>query len=120
MKYTKVHFIGGDLQRPCVSEHFDPITGQPNAPNLDYAHSYFIDLVLRHVAGIEVSPLTNAVVIHPLNLGLKHFEFSHVRVKGHNLGIRWQDDTLTVTVDSRVAATQPNLAPLTISLDGPL
>ena len=118
-KYTMVHFINGDLQRPCISEHFDPITGQPNAPDLDYAHSYFIDLVLRHVAGIEVSPLNNVVCIHPLNLDLKHFEFARVVVKQHDLGVRWQDGTLTVTVDGRVAATQAGLAPLTLPLGRP-
>ena len=116
LKYTRVHFIGGDLRRPCISEHFDPITGQPNEPDLDYAHSYFIDLVLRHVAGIEAQPFGGAVRIHPLNLGLQRFEIGRARVKGHDLGVRWQDGTLTVTVDGRVAAAQPGLAPLTLDL----
>jgi hypothetical protein len=57
-RYTKVHFIEGDLNRPCVSEYFDPISGQPNSPKLDYAHSYYIDLIMRHVVGIEADPLS--------------------------------------------------------------
>ena len=119
MKYTRVQFIGGDLQRPCVSEYFDPVTGQPNAPNLDYGHSYFIDLVLRHVAGIEASPLTGTVRIHPLNLGLTRFEAENVRVKGHDLTVRWRDGILTVLVDGKQVARRHDLSPLSISLKEP-
>ena len=119
MKYTKVHFMDLDLKRPCVSEYFDPLTGKPNAPDLDYAHSYFIDLLMRHVAGIEASPLKDSIRIHPLNLGLTRFEVANARVKGHDLGVRWQDSKLTVTVDGKVAARQSNLAPLTLRLRNP-
>ena len=119
MKYTKVHFMGLDLKRPCISEHFDPLTGRPNAPDLDYAHSYYIDLLMRHVAGIEASPLKDTIRIHPLNLGLERFEVANARVKGHDLGVRWQDGKLTVTVDGKVAARQNNLAPLTLRLRHP-
>jgi hypothetical protein len=119
MKYTQVHFIDLDLKRPCVSEHFDPITGRPNAPDLDYAHSYFIDLLMRHVAGIEASPLKDSIRIHPLNLGLTRFGVPNARVKGHDLGVCWQDSQLTVTVDGKVAARQNTLAPLTLRLRNP-
>jgi hypothetical protein len=118
-RYTRVHFIGGDLQRPCISEYFDPLTGQPNVPNLDYGHSYFIDLVLRHVAGIEASPLTGTVRIHPLDLGLTRFAVDHARVKGHDLSVRWQDAALTVFVDGKQVARRHGLSPLTISLAAP-
>ncbi len=119
MRYTKVHFMDLDLKRPCISEHFDPLTGRPNAPDLDYAHSYFIDLLMRHVAGIEASPLNDSIRIHPLNLGLARFEVANARVKGHDLGVCWQDSKLTVTVDGKVAARQSNLAPLTLCLRNP-
>ena len=115
-RYTKVHFIKGDLQRPCVSEYFDPVSGDPNAPNLDYAHSYYIDLILRHVVGIEADPLSDEVRIHPLNLGLEHFEARNIRVKGHDLAVTWKDGQLAVSVDGKLAATAPRLKPLKIRL----
>jgi len=109
MRYTKVHFIKGDLKRPCVSEYFDPITGQPNAPNLDYAHSYYIDLIMRHVVGIEADPLTDDIRIHPLNVGLERFEARNIRVRGHDLTVTWRTGRFAVSVDGKSVATAPKL-----------
>ena len=117
MKYTKVHFIDGDLKRPCVSEHFDPITGQPNSPTLDYAHSYYIDLIMRHVVGIEADPLSDEIRIHPLDLGLERFEARNIRVKGHDLTVTWKRGEFAVSVDGKAAATAPKLTPLKLRLE---
>ncbi|MEI6807644.1 MAG: trehalase family glycosidase [bacterium] len=116
MKYTKVHFIDGNLKRPCVSEHFDPISGKPNAPHLDYAHSYYIDLIMRHVVGIEADPLSDEVLINPLDMGLDCFEARNVRVKGHDLTVAWKKGEFTVSVDGKVAATAVKLSLLKVRL----
>ena len=115
-RYTRTHFIGGDLQRPCVSEYFDPLSGKPNLPRLDYAHSYFIDLVLRHVAGIEVNINSSKVRIQPLDLGLESFEFERVRVRGHELGVRWHDGRLIVNLDGKIVRQQRGLDPFTLRI----
>lgn len=117
MRYTKVHFIEGDLMRPCVSENFDPISGRPNAPNLDYAHSYYIDLIMRHVVGIEADPLSDEVRIAPLKLGLDYFEARNIRVKGHDLAVTWKEGRFAVSVDGKVVATAPRLEPLKVRPD---
>ena len=118
MKYTKVHFIDGDLKRPCVSEYFDPITGQPNAPKLDYAHSYYIDLILRHVVGIETDPLSDEVRIDPLDLGLQRFEARNIWVKSHVLTVTWKTGEFAISVDGKLAATAAKLMPLKFRLSG--
>ena len=120
LKYTKVHFIEGDLKRPCVSELFDPINGKPNRPTLDYAHSYYIDLILRHVVGIEADPLSEDVRIDPLDLGLERFEARHLWVKGHELTVTWKPGEFAVSVDGRGAATAPRLTPLKVRLGASL
>jgi hypothetical protein len=117
MRYTKVHFIEGDLKRPCVSEHFDPINGKPNLPKLDYAHSYYIDLILRHLVGVEADPLSDEVRISPLNLGLDYFEAGNIWVKGHDLTVSWNQGKLTVRVDGKSVATANSLKPLKIRLE---
>ncbi len=116
MRYTKVHFIKGDLKHPCVSEYFDPVTGAPNAPNLDYAHSYYIDLILRHVVGIEADPLSDEVRINPLNMGLEYFEARNIRVKAHDLSVSWKHGKFTVSVDGKSVATATELKPLKVRL----
>ena len=116
-RYTKVHFINGDLMRPCVSEHFDPITGQPNAPNLDYAHSYYIDLIMRHVVGVEADPLSDEIRINPLDCGLERFEARNIRVKGHDLTVTWKTGRFAVSVDGKSVATTPKLKPVKFRLE---
>ena len=118
MKYTKVHFIDGDLKRPCVSELFDPITGKPNRPTLDYAHSYYIDLIMRHVVGIEADPLSDEVRIEPLDLGLQRFEARNIWVKGHELAVTWKTGEFAISVDGKLVATSPKLTPLKVRLSG--
>lgn len=115
-RHTRTHFISGDLQRPCVSEHYDPLTGKPNQPRLDYAHSYFIDLVMRHVTGIEPDVASATLTVRPLDLGLDHFEIEQVRVKGHDIGVRWQSGRLTIIADGKVLRMQRGLAPTTLRL----
>ncbi|HEX5688715.1 MAG TPA: trehalase family glycosidase, partial [Roseiflexaceae bacterium] len=51
-RYTRMHFADGNLQRPTIAERYDPHTAEPTLGNLDYNHSSWIDLVIRHVAGI--------------------------------------------------------------------
>ena len=116
MRYTKVHFIDGDLNRPCVSEYFDPVTGQPNVPKLDYAHSYYIDLLLRHVVGVEAEPVSDEVRIAPLDLGLRRFEAHNIRVKGHDLSVHWDADRFIVSVDGRTVASSSKLKPVRLRL----
>jgi hypothetical protein len=118
-RYIRVHFINSDLNRPCLPENFDPVTGKPNWPALDYAHSYCIDIVMRHVCGIEPDPVGDQVVIRPLDLqnaAVSWFEVRAVRVKGHDLGVRWRDRVLTVTVDGMVAKTQRGLKPIKLRI----
>lgn len=115
-RYTMVHFIKGDLKHPCISEHFDPLTGQANAATLDYAHSYYIDLILRHVVGVEADPLSNEILIHPLNLGLDHFEARNIWVKGHQLTVSWKPGRYIVSVDGKPAISATHLKPLRLQL----
>jgi hypothetical protein len=118
-RYIRVHFINSDLNRPCLPENFDPVTGKPNWPALDYAHSYCIDIIMRHVCGIEPDPVGDQVVIRPLDLQnatVSWFEVRAVRVKGHDLGVRWRNRVLTVTVDGMVAKTQRGLKPIRLRI----
>jgi len=115
-KYTKVHFLGGDLRRPCVSEYFDPITGAANIPTLDYAHSYYIDLVMRHVVGVEVDALSDLVRIDPIDMGLASFEAGNIWVRGREISVRWKDGELIGKVEGKVVARGKQLERLEFRL----
>lgn len=87
-QYSLLHFSDRDLQRPCLVEHYDSLTGEPLSGETDYNHSYFIDLLIRHVAGLEVK--LDRFVLNPLNIGLAFFDLDHLRAAGRELRIAYR------------------------------
>lgn len=55
MKCVRLMFHDGDPDRPNSYEHYDPFTGRPSLYRGydDYMHSWVVDLILRHVCGIQ-------------------------------------------------------------------
>jgi hypothetical protein len=84
--YVALHFAAGKADEPTLSDEYDELTGIPQRPGLDSARSYFADLVMRHVAGIEVGVGAGLRLV-PADVGLDHFRLSGLVVKGHELRI---------------------------------
>lgn len=102
-KYTAMHYYGGDGELPYLVEHYNSLTGECISDDVDYSHSYYIDLVVRYASGIHVEE--NAVVVEPLDLGLKYFELKGIRIRGHRIDVKQErDGSLSVAVDSEIAA----------------
>jgi hypothetical protein len=86
-KYAWMHFAGRDLSRPYLVEHYNSQTGEAVSDEVDYNHSYFIDLVIRHVAGLEVEG--NRVIVDPVDVGLDYFDLDNVHVRGRILRVTY-------------------------------
>lgn len=86
--YALLHFQHRDGRTPYLVEHYDSVTGEPISDEVDYLHSYFIDLVVRHVAGLDVDAY--GIVAEPLDLGLDHFELSNLRVAGRRVDVTFR------------------------------
>ena len=52
--YTELHFVDGDRTTPCIFEHYRPTDGMSFSPFADYFHSEWLNLLLKHWAGIHV------------------------------------------------------------------
>ncbi|SEE44076.1 MGH1-like glycoside hydrolase domain-containing protein [Jiangella alba] len=113
--YALLHFQQRDGRTPYLVEHYNSETGEAISDEVDYLHSFVIDLLVRYVAGLEAGP--GAVTVDPLDIGLTWFELRGVRVAGHTVDIAFDAQRgLRVSLDGVEAAVAPGLAPLTVAL----
>ncbi|WJH33847.1 trehalase family glycosidase [Paenibacillus sp. CC-CFT747] len=84
-EYSFLHFRDRDLNQPGLVEHYNSATGEPLSDEQEYNHSYYLDLVISHVAGLSVE--SDKLVFDPLDIGLDYFELEGVKAAGHILRI---------------------------------
>lgn len=87
-EYTRQHFREDDPGQPCLAEFYDSRTGRALSEEADYNHSFYIDLIVRHLGGIE--PGEKEVHFHPLRTDLDHFSLRGLRVRGHVIDVFYQ------------------------------
>ena len=98
-KYALLHFQQRDGVTPYLVEHYDSMTGEPISDEVDYNHSYLIDLIIRHVAGLAIAE-DGTLSADPLDIGLEHFALSNVKVDGRDVAIRFERSAgVTLSVD---------------------
>lgn len=108
-RYTKMHFLHEDIQLPNIAERYDPHTGSPFMPELDYNHSSWIDLLMQHVAGITPQQ-SDDLLIDPVDMGWRSFSVKNIRYRNHNIDIDYDRETgMSVTIDGIVKAKTTRL-----------
>lgn len=121
-EYTIQHFRDGDRRRPYLVEHYNSVTGERLSDEADYNHSFWIDLVVRYVAGVQVLP--GRVKIEPLKTHLKWFRLEKLPIRGRAVTVTYSEKKdreeipcgLTVLVDGRVQAHREDLGALEIQI----
>lgn len=88
-KYALLHFQQRDGVTPYLVEHYDSMSGEPISDEVDYNHSYLIDLIIRHVAGLEIAE-DGTVTADPIDIGLEHFSLSNVKAAGRDISIQFE------------------------------
>jgi hypothetical protein len=89
-QFVRMLFHDGDPKRPNCYEHYNPYTGMPSLYRGvdDYQHSWIVDLILKHVVGVQPEPGPNgALVIDPLPFGRKRFRAEGIPVRGHLIDV---------------------------------
>lgn len=86
-EYTRQHFPDGS-DAPCLVEFYDSKTGEPLSEEPDYNHSFYADLIIRHLAGIE--PEEEGISFHPLRTERKWFSLLGLRLRGHCIDLYYQ------------------------------
>jgi hypothetical protein len=70
-------------------EKYNPLTGEPLSTWSDYMHSWWIDLIIRHAAGLMIQD-DGKLVIDPLPLGLEYFALRGAPYRGHRVDVLWK------------------------------
>jgi hypothetical protein len=119
-QFVQMLFLDGDPKRPNCYEHYNPFTGMPSVYRGidDYQHSWIVDLILRHVVGVQPEPgADGALVIDPLPFELERFRAEDIRVRGHRIDVDWnRTDGFRVSVDGKERVRQPDRARVEILL----
>ena len=117
-------FLDGRLDRPTSYEYYSPLTGKAPLFRMvdDYMHSWIVELILKHVAGVQTLD-EDRLVIDPFDFGLARFTLEHLRVRGHAVKITWRARKndgaprgLTVSVDGKRRAHADTLCRLEVDL----
>ena len=86
-EYTRQHFPNGP-DTPRLVEFYDSVTGAPLSVEADYCHSFYIDLIVRHLAGIE--PEEQGILFHPIQTERRYFSLRGLPVRGHAVDVYYQ------------------------------
>lgn len=87
-EYSFMHYSNRDMDRPYLVEHYNSQTGEPLSDEADYNHSYFIDIIIRHVAGLTMEK--NHLVLDPVDIGLDYFKLDRVKARGMRICVTYK------------------------------
>lgn len=104
-EYTLQHFTGHNVEQPYLVEHYDSITGEPLSDEPDYNHSYYIDLMIRCMAGIL--PREDGFDFDPIDCGVGDFSLKGVWIRGRRIDVTRKGDVYTFCVDGTARYSGP-------------
>lgn len=87
-EYSFLHYTGRDINRPYLVEHYNSRTGEPLSDEVDYNHSYYIDLIIRHVVGLEVGK--DKITLNPVDIGLDYFILDNLTICGMDIKVSYK------------------------------
>lgn len=89
--------------RPDFYEHYNSLTGAPMSDFRDYMHSWWVDIIIRHVAGLNPED-DGSLTIDPLPMGLKTYALRGAPFAGHKVDVLFNDKAkgLVVRIDGKV------------------
>lgn len=107
LKSARLHLA----PRADFHERYDPLDGTPLSRFRDYMHSWWLDLVVRHLCGVEPRA-DGSVLLDPLPAGLTAWSLCDLPHRGRLLSVAWSTaDGLRASVDGRELLHAPRFRP---------
>lgn len=78
-EYSLQHFRDKDIRKPYLVEHYNAETGEFLSDEADYNHSIYIDLIISHVAGVQIKD--ESIVFDPIETELDYFVLENLRIR---------------------------------------
>lgn len=89
-EYSLEHFRDRDIKKPYLVEHYHAETGEPLSDEVDYNHSFYLDLIMSHVAGIQITE--DGMNFDPIDIGLDYFILDKVKIRGDSYTISYKSE----------------------------
>ncbi len=100
-EYAWQHYRNKSLNEPYLVEHYNAETGEMLSDDVDYSHSFFIDLIVKHVAGL--APTEHGFTVDPIDVGLSRFSLTNVVLNGLEISIHYQKEAaFEVFIDQKL------------------
>lgn len=96
-EYSFMHYENRNFDRPALYEHYHALTGESLSGEADYLHSYWIDLLLRHGAGIH--PAEGGIVMDAPMAEKTDFSISGLRIGGREVSLEKEGGKLALSLD---------------------
>jgi len=117
-EYSFLHYLYRDLNMPYLVEHYNSQSGEPLSDEPEYNHSYYIDLIVKHVVGLNVEK--DRLVFDPIDIGLDYFSIENIKAAGLDIkvtykksGLKFDDvnirDGYTVYINGDIALSSDKL-----------
>ena len=124
-KYSLEHYKSHDINYPYLVEQYHAVTDEGISDEPDYNHSYYLELIFAHVAGITLDE--EKLVIDPIDIGLEYFKLDDVVIRGKKYSIQYANNEetaeeegikagLVVYVEGKEVASLDKLGKIELSL----
>lgn len=85
-EFTLMHYENRDFSQPKLVEFYNSFTGEPLSGENDYNHSYYIDLIMRHIVGIRIED--SNIRLDPVAGLNASFRLSRLSIQGHDVEVQ--------------------------------
>lgn len=92
-KYSLEHYKGHDIAYPYLVEQYHAATDEGISDEPDYNHSFYLELIFAHVAGISVRE--DKLIINPVDIGLSYFKLDNIIIRGKKVAVHYASDDET-------------------------
>ncbi len=103
-KYTRQHFLFGNEKDLRIVEHYNPETGAPLSGQDDYNHSSYIDLLIRHVCGLDTDDAGN-IKFSPVDVGIEYLKLEGIHFGNSCYDVEIRGGSATLYKDGRKAGS---------------
>lgn len=103
---------------PNACEHYNCFTGEELRDIRDYAHSTFVDIVMRRVVGL-IENEYGRLLCSPIDIGIAQLTISDIPYCGHSVTFIWdveQQYKFQLVCDGKIVHQSDHLTPVDVSI----
>lgn len=114
--YSMEHYRFNNLNFPYLVEQYNATSGEEISDEPDYNHSYYMDLIVNYVVGLDLK--VDEIVIDPINIGLSSYELKNVKIRGHKIEVSYnENEGMTLVSDGKKILENQKTFPIRVKYE---